>query len=132
MHTMSQREAADTITPTSQVANQYWLTIISYMKKKNPIIPLGNRVLIRPLNEDELGTISASGIIIPDTISKQKSGQGDVIAVGSGRLEDGVRIPLEVSVGDRVVFNKYSYEEVKHDGQEFYIISEENLLAVIK
>lgn len=102
-------------------------------KQKGRIIPLGDRILLKPLTEEEMNTTS-SGIIIPDTVSKEKPEQGTVIAVGEGRWnEDGdKRIPLSVKVGDRVVFSRYGYEEVKLDGEEFYILKEENILAVIK
>lgn len=95
------------------------------------IRPLGDRVVIRPLSEDELGTKSPAGIIIPDTVSKDKPEQGVVVAVGQGKIDDGVRIPMEVSVGDRVVFSKYGYDEVKVGGTEYYVVSESNLLAII-
>ncbi len=98
------------------------------------IRPLGDRVVIRMLTEDEMGTKSPSGIIIPDTVSKEKPEQGIVVAVGAGKWnEDGSeRIPLEVAIGDRVVFSKYGYDEVKVGGKEYYIVSESNLLAIIK
>ena len=95
------------------------------------IRPLGDRVVIRPLDEHELGTKSPSGIIIPDTVSKEKPEQGVIVAVGQGKLEDGVRIPLEVAVGDRVVFSKYGYDEVKVGGTEYYVVAESNVLAVL-
>jgi len=75
---------------------------------------------------------TASGIIIPDTISKEKPEQGMVIAVGEGRWEDGKRVPMSIKIGDKVVFSRYGYEEVKLDGEEYYILKEENILAVIK
>lgn len=95
--------------------------------------PLGDRVVVRPLTEDELGTRSPAGIIIPDTVSKEKPEQGVVVAVGSGKWnEDGdQRIPMEISVGDRVLFSKYGYDEVKVGGREYYVVSESSLLAVI-
>lgn len=96
------------------------------------IRPLGDRVVIRPLSEDELGTKSPSGIIIPDTVKGEKPEQGMVVAVGAGKYEDGARIPMQVAVGDRVVFSKYGYDEVKVDGKEYYVVSESNLLAIIR
>ncbi len=98
------------------------------------IRPLGDRVVIRMLTEDEMGTKSPAGIIIPDTVSKEKPEQGIVVAVGEGKWnEDGnARMPLEVGLGDRVVFSKYGYDEVKVGGKEYYIVSESNLLAIIK
>ena len=101
-------------------------------KEKSPITPLGDRVIVRPLTEEELGTVSASGIIIPDTAKKEKPEQGIVIAVGPGKWdEDGEkRIPMEVKVGDRVVFSKYGYDEVKIDDQEYFIVSESSILGI--
>lgn len=95
------------------------------------IRPLGDRIVVRPLSEDELGTKSPAGIIIPDTVSKEKPEQGVVVAVGAGKFADGVRTPVEVSVGDRVLFSKYGYDEVKVGGTEYYVVSESNVLAVI-
>ena len=89
-------------------------------------------MVIRPLSEEEIGTKSAFGIIIPDTVKGEKPEQGIVVAVGAGKYEDGARIPLQVSVGDRVVFSKYGYDEVKVGGVEYYVVSESNLLAVIQ
>lgn len=97
------------------------------------IKPLGDRVVVRPLTDAEAGTVSASGIIIPDSAKKEKPEQGIVVAVGSGKWnEDGDgRIALEVKVGDRVVFSKYGYDEVKMDDTEYFIVSEANILAVL-
>lgn len=95
------------------------------------IQPLSDRVVICPLTEDELGTKSPSGIIIPDTVKGEKPEQGIVVAVGAGKYEEGKRIPLQVSVGDRVVFSKYGYDEVKVGGTEYYVVSESSLLAII-
>jgi chaperonin GroES len=95
------------------------------------IRPLGDRILLKPFSADEMKT-TASGIIIPDTVSKEKPEQGTVIAVGEGRWEKGVRVPMSIKVGDKVVFSRYGYEEVKLDGEEYYILKEENILAIIR
>jgi chaperonin GroES len=95
------------------------------------IRPLADRILLKPISADEMKTTS-SGIIIPDTVSKEKPEQGIVVAVGDGKWDDGVKIPLSVKVGDKVVFSRYGYDEVKLDGVEYYILKEENILAVIK
>jgi len=95
------------------------------------ITPLGDRILLKPVSQDEMNT-TASGIIIPDTVSKEKPEQGTVIAVGEGRWEGGKRVPMNIKVGDKVVFSRYGYEEVKYEGVEYYILKEENILAVIK
>lgn len=98
----------------------------------SPIRPLGDRVVVRPLTEVEAGTVSASGIIIPDSAKKEKPEQGVVVAVGAGKWnEDGdKRMVMDVKVGDKVVFSKYGYDEVKVDGKEFYIVSESSILGV--
>ena len=107
-------------------------TIKKASKESNSkITPLGDRILLKPFSADEMNT-TASGIIIPDTVSKEKPEQGLVIAVGEGRWEDGKRVPMSVKVGDKVVFSRYGYEEVKLDGEEYYILKEENILAVIR
>ncbi|MFA6270085.1 MAG: co-chaperone GroES [Candidatus Paceibacterota bacterium] len=93
--------------------------------------PLGDRVVIKPFSQDEMKT-TASGIIIPDTVSQEKPEQGEVIAVGEGKWDKGSRVPMSIKVGDKVVFSRYGYEEVKLDGVEYYILKEENVLAIIK
>src|SRR3989344_9037781 len=95
-----------------------------------PVAPLGDRVILRPLSADETGTKTAAGIIIPDT-AKEKPEQGKVVAVGPGKFEDGMRIPMSVKVGDRVLFSKYGYDEGKVGGVEYYVVSESNILAVL-
>ena len=106
------------------------------MKKQNQntkgtkIFPLGDRILIKPISMDEKRTVS--GIIIPDTVDKEKPEQGRVIAVGEGRYDDGKLIPVRVKKGDKVVFSKYGFDEIKIDGEEYYILEEKNILAVIE
>jgi len=98
----------------------------------SPIRPLGDRVVVRPLTDVEAGTMSASGIIIPETAKKEKPEQGIVVAVGAGKWnEDGdVRLSMDVAVGDKVVFSKYGYDEIKVDGKEYFIVSESSVLGV--
>ena len=92
------------------------------------IKPLGDRVVIRILEQEEK---TASGIFLPDT-AKEKPSQGEVIAVGTGKLQDnGTRTPLEVSVGDKIIFSKYAGTEVKYDGVDYLIVSERDILATI-
>lgn len=104
------------------------------MSEKSPIQPLGDRVIVRPLTEEELGTVSASGIIIPDSAKKERPEQGIVIAAGPGKWdEDGEkRIPMEVKIGDRVVFTKYGFDELKLENKDFFIVSESGVLGIIK
>ena len=103
------------------------------MSSETQIRPLGDRVVVRPLTEDEKGTTSSTGVGIPDTSKQEKPEQGIVIAVGTGKWnEDGdKRIALEVKEGDRIMFSKYGYDEVKVGEKEYYIVSESNILAVI-
>ncbi len=99
---------------------------------KSKIVPLGSRVLIKPFTKEELQAKNNFGIILPDTGSKEKSEQGLVIAVGPGEYDDGKLVPTTVREGDRVVFSKYGYDDVTVDGEELYLIKEENILAVLK
>lgn len=92
--------------------------------------PLGDKVIVKPLSPEEMGTTTASGIIIPDT-AKEKPEQGTVVAVGPGKYERGERIPVGVSVGDRIMFSKYGYDEIKVKGTTYYVIGESNILAII-
>ncbi len=96
---------------------------------KTGVTPLNDRVLIKPIEEEMTST--ASGIIIPDTVSKEKPERGEVIAVGDGKWQDGKKVPLSVKIGDKVVFSKYGYDEVKVKGEEYYILREESILAII-
>ncbi len=93
------------------------------------ISPLGDRVVVKPIEKEE--KVSASGIIIPDTVDKEKPAKGKVIAVGPGRYDDGELVPMSLKVGQTVLFSKYGYDEVKVDGVEYYILSESQVLAVL-
>jgi len=93
------------------------------------IIPLNDRVIIKPIQKDE---ITKSGIILPETVDKEKPEQGEVIAVGSGKLLDnGQRAKMEVKIGDKVLFTKYSPNEIKIDEQEFLVINESDIMAIL-
>ncbi len=93
------------------------------------IKPLGDRVVVKPIEEEE---VTKSGIVLPDT-AKEKPQKGEVLAVGTGKLLDnGERVPLEVKEGDIVVFAKYGGTEIELDGEEYVILSERDLLAVIE
>jgi len=100
--------------------------------KKINIVPLGDRVLVKPFSPEEMGGKTVSGIIIPDTLDKEKPEQGKVLAVGDGRIDDGVRIPISVNVGDTVIFSKYAYDEIKVEGEDYYMLKEDNILAIIR
>ena len=96
------------------------------------ITPLGNRVLIKPFTKEEIEVKSNFGLIMPSSGSKDKSEQGIVLAVGRGEYKDGRLQPLLVRVGDKVAFSKYGYEDIKVDGEEYFLIKEENILAILK
>ena len=90
--------------------------------------PLGDRVVIRVLEQEEK---TASGIFLPDT-AKEKPSQGEVVAVGPGKLQDdGKRVALDVKVGDKIIFSKYAGTEVKFEGTKYLIVSERDFLAII-
>jgi chaperonin GroES len=94
------------------------------------IKPLADRVVVKRLEEEEAK--SPGGIIIPDTV-KEKPQKGIVVAVGPGRLDEkGNRIPMEVKVGDKVIFAKYAGSEVKIGGEEYLIMREDDILAVVE
>ncbi len=96
------------------------------MEKK--IRPVGDRVVVKPAAKEE---ITKSGIVIPDT-AKEKPQEGTVVAVGSGRLLDnGDRAPIDVHEGDRILFAKYGGTEFKLDGEEYLVLKENDILAII-
>ena len=93
------------------------------------IRPLHDRILVKRIEEQE---VRRGGIIIPDT-AKEKPQEGKVVAVGDGKiLEDGKRVPLDVKVGDRVLFGKYSGSEVKIEDEDYLILKEEEILGVLE
>jgi chaperonin GroES len=90
--------------------------------------PLGDRIVVKPQDEEESRT--ASGLVIPDT-AKEKPQLGEVLAVGPGEFRDGERVPVDVSVGDVVFYSKYGGTEVKHDGEDYLILSSRDVLAIL-
>ncbi len=97
--------------------------------EKSKIQPLGDRVLVEPLEAEEK---TSSGIVIPDT-AKEKQQKGKVIAVGKGRVDENGKVsPLEVKVSDQVLFGRYSGTEVKIAGTDYLIIKEEDILGIIR
>ena len=90
--------------------------------------PLGDRVVIKPTPREEM---TKSGIVLPDT-AKEKPQEGEVLAIGPGRIDDnGNRVPLDVTVGDRVIYSKYGGTEIKHGGEEYLILSARDVLAIV-
>jgi chaperonin GroES len=91
------------------------------------IKPLEDRIVVKALEAEQT---TASGLVIPDT-AKEKPQEGEVLAVGPGRFEDGQRLPLDIAVGDKVIYSKYGGTEVKYDGQEYLILSARDVLAIV-
>lgn len=92
--------------------------------------PLGDRVIVKPAAKEEM---TKAGILLPDTADKERPEQGEVIAVGPGRLLDnGNRAAMSLKVGDKIMFKKYSPDEMKLDGVEYLVIAESDVMAVIE
>jgi chaperonin GroES len=99
------------------------VTIVSVSIK-----PLEDRIVVKSVEAEQT---TASGLVIPDT-AKEKPQEGEVLAIGPGRIDDnGNRVPLDVTVGDRVIYSKYGGTEIKHGGEEYLILSARDVLAVV-
>jgi chaperonin GroES len=99
---------------------------ITMVTKATKLQPLADRLVVKPIQKEEM---TKSGIFIPDT-AKEKPQEGEVIAIGPGKMtDDGVRIPLELKVGDRVIYSKYGGSEIKIDDVEMIILRESDILA---
>ncbi|GAA1714829.1 co-chaperone GroES [Isoptericola hypogeus] len=93
-----------------------------------PIKPLEDRIVVKAI---EAETTTASGLVIPDT-AKEKPQEGEVLAVGDGRFDDkGNRVPVDVKVGDKVIYSKYGGTEVKYGGEDYLVLSARDILAVV-
>ncbi len=92
------------------------------------IKPLGDRVVVKVLEEQET---TKSGIVLPEA-AKEKPQEGEILAVGSGELIEGKRVPLEVKVGDRVIYSKYAGTEIKKDDEEYLILRQSDILAIVE
>ncbi|MGB7604964.1 MAG: co-chaperone GroES [Lutisporaceae bacterium] len=92
------------------------------------IKPLGDRVIIKVMESEET---TKSGIVLPGN-AKEKPMQGEILAVGSGEMVDGKKLPLEVKVGDKVIYSKYAGTEVKMDGTEYLVIRQSDILAIVE
>lgn len=100
------------------------------MRRNMKIKPLHSNVIVKPITEDE---VTKSGIVLPDTVDKERPEKGEVVAVGEGKLlDDGKRAPMSVKIGDKVMFKKYSPDEVKVDGEDYLVISEGDIIATLQ
>lgn len=88
--------------------------------------PLADRVVVKPIQAEEK---TKGGLVLPDT-AKEKPQEGEIIAVGPGKFENGAKVPMELKVGDRVLYSKYSGSEIKIEGEEYLIVREQDVLAV--
>lgn len=94
------------------------------------IKPLNDKIIIKPISEDE---VTKSGIVLPDTVDKEKPEKGEVVATGPGKLLDnGQRAPMSVKVGDKVMFKKYGPDEIKVGDEELLVISEEDIIGILE
>ena len=93
------------------------------------IKPLEDRIVVKALEAEQT---TASGLVIPDT-AKEKPQEGEVLAIGPGRVDDnGVRVPLDVQVGDKVIYSKYGGTEIKYGGEEYLVLSARDVLAIVE
>jgi len=97
---------------------------------KMKIEPLNDKVVIKPLKPEE---VTATGIVLPDTVDQEKPMQGEILAVGPGKRQDnGEVLPMSVSVGDKVLFTKYAPDEVEINGEEYLVIEEDKILGIVR
>ncbi|MFA6006319.1 MAG: co-chaperone GroES [Candidatus Paceibacterota bacterium] len=103
------------------------------MAKKLSVRPLADRVIVEPLAEHERGALTKSGIFIPETAEKERAEQGVIVAIGPGkRDENGKILPMNVKVGEKVMFAKYGSEEFKIGGKEYLVLSESSISLVFE
>ncbi|MDD3284334.1 MAG: co-chaperone GroES [Patescibacteria group bacterium] len=92
--------------------------------------PIFDNIVVKKIEETET---TKSGIIMPDTIDKEKPQKGEVVAVGSGKISlEGKTIPMELKIGDRVLFRKYSPDEIKIDGEEYLVMTQSDVIAILE
>lgn len=97
---------------------------------KTVLTPIGGNILVRPITQEK---ISAAGIVLPETVNKEKSQKGEIVALGTGKITpDGKKVAFNVKVGDVVVFKKYSPDEIEINGEDYLIMEEDAILAIIK
>ncbi len=92
--------------------------------------PLSDHMIVKPVSEDKT---TKSGIVLPDTVDKEKPEQGEVVAVGPGRaLDNGSRLEMAVKVGQKILFKKYSPDEIKVEGEDYLVLSENEVIAIVE
>ncbi len=90
--------------------------------------PMRGKALIKPVKEEK---VTKSGIVLPDTVEKDELEQGEVIAVGAPKMDDGKEVPMQLKVGDKVILKKYGPDKVKLDGQEYLVADEDDVIAIV-
>src|SRR5256885_13154477 len=121
----AKKEKVDAIYASPQIIWEVWCMTTVSVK----IRPLGDRELVKPLSRE---TVTKSGIVLPDT-AKEKPQEGEILAVGPGKvLDNGKRPALEVSVGQKVLFAKYAGTEIKMDGEEYLILRESDIMGIVE
>jgi len=106
-----------------------WVMCYGLCESMN-IKPIRDKVIVKPITEDE---VTKGGIVLPDTVDKERPEKGKVIAVGDGKtLDNGQKLPMSVKVGDTVMFKKYSPDEIKIDDQEYLVIAEDDIMAILE
>ena len=94
------------------------------------IKPIHDHVIVKPITED---TITKSGIVLPDTVDREKPEKGQIVAIGPGKItESGARAPMSVQIGQTVMFKKYSPDEIKIEGNEYLVISDSDIIAILE
>ena len=117
---------------TKKASHKKSVSKVQTAKNKAGVMPLGDRVLVKPFKPEDAHKTTSFGIIIPDTSAKEKPEQGTVVAVGPGKKnEDGRVVPMSVKVGDKVMFSKYGFDEIKVNDVEYYIVTESSILAIL-
>lgn len=92
--------------------------------------PLGDHLIVKPISEDKT---TKSGIVLPDTVDKERPEHGEVVAVGPGRtLDNGNKLPMSVQVGQKIMFKKYSPDEIKVNGEDYLVLSESEVIAIVE
>jgi chaperonin GroES len=105
------------------------IILITNLKDMN-LKPLFDNIIVKRIEEEEK---TKSGIVLPDTIDKEKPQKGEVIAIGEGKITDsGNKIEMQVKVGDQVLFKKYSPDEIKVDGEEYLVMTQNDIIAIVK